>query len=81
MGLCSQLYSICPLSIYKKSRIQIYNLYCYTFQYCLFYKLVCQEPANFSSAQMTLLAKLIFSVYIRHGIYNFAGAQKLLEVS
>ena len=41
----------------------------------MMYKLICQKPAHFSTAQMALLSSF-FQGFIVHGMYNFGVYQK-----
>ena len=40
------------------------------------YKLICQKPAHFLSAQMALLSSFL-EVFIVLGMYNFGGKEEL----
>ena len=42
------------------------------------YRLICQKPANFLSAQMALVSTF-FQIFIVPGIYNFASLPKCAE--
>ena len=45
-------------------------LFCLIFQFYLMYRLICQKPANFLSAQMALVSTF-FQIFIVLGMYNF----------
>jgi len=56
----------------ENSGIKSRFLFCLIFQfYCLMYRLICQKPVHFLSAQMTLVSTC-FQMFIVLGMYNLA---------
>ena len=52
-------------------------LFCLIFQFYLMYRLICQKPAHFLSAQMALVSTF-FQMFILLGMYNFGSYRKTL---
>ena len=48
-------------------------LFCLIFQFYLMYRLICQKPAHFLSAQKMALVSTFFQMFIVLGMYNFAN--------
>ena len=55
-------------------------LLCLIFQFYLMYRLICQKPAHFLSAQMALVSTF-FQMFIVLGIYNFASVKDYITTS
>ena len=55
----------------ENSGLKSRYLFCLMFQFYLMYRLICQKPAHFLSAQMALV-NTFFQMFIVLGMYNFA---------
>ena len=53
--------------------------FCLIFQFYLMYRLSCQKPVHFLSAQMALVSTF-FQTFIVIGMYNFAMSVEILLV-
>ena len=51
-------------------------LFCLIFQFYLMYRLICQKPAHFLSAQMALVSTF-FQMFTVLGMYDFEAPFKL----
>ena len=75
IGLLFSLFKFCGWkNIWKQlknSGLRSRFLFCLIFQFCLMYRLICQKPTHFLSAQMALVSTF-FQMFIVLGMYNFA---------
>ena len=60
-----------------KSRLESRFLFCLIFQFYLIYRLICQKPALFLSAQMVLVSSF-YQMFIVLGMYNFDFDPKIM---
>ena len=51
-------------------------LFCLIFQFYLMYRVICQKPFHFLSAQMSLVSTF-FQMFIVLGMYDFVPTQKV----
>ena len=71
------------LNSLENSGLKSTFLFCLIFQFYLMYRLICQKPAHFLSAQIVLVSAFFFQMFIALGMYNFecTHRRKCVEVS
>ena len=75
MPICFSFHFKYILNQLENSGLKSRLLFCLIFQFYLMYRLICQKPAHFLSAQMALVSTF-FQMFIL-GMYNFDNSTKM----